>query len=381
MQILPPAPGPTPRAVADHGARHVQDTAGKHYRSYVDQGAAEPRKRAQALWNTLNREHGIAGKPGMYSDRPRSHEPTTVWPQSQVIAASLDMASVTGESRHFHQAMHALEHYYQGGAYAPFAGKPGQARFYDDNTWIGLDAMQGYLQSGDKNTDLLHRAEDLFHFIKSGMTPEGLLKWKEHESPPELKPCVNGPAIELATKLYQATGDRKYLDFASKLHVAMDRELLDRHGGGRGLYVGRVAGHEPGHEKIWSYNQGAAIGADLALYKATGKVEYASEAKRIGQASLAYFGEHRLEEQGPMFNAIYFRNLLKLDQVAPDPRYRESLASYVGHVWSQGHDARIEAPGKHGHLELQRPGLEDQAGLVQLHALLAMTSAQIAKLS
>ena len=76
-------------------------------------------------------------------------------------------------------------------------------------------------------------------------------------------------------------------------------------------------------------------------------------------------GSDRLWKQAPSFNTIFFRNLLALDAVAPDPRYRAMLQSYLDRAWSNACDP---ATG------LFTRG--DIGGLAQMYSLLAMSPAQ-----
>ena len=87
---------------------------------------------------------------------------------------------------------------------------------------------------------------------------------------------------------------------------------------------------------VWSYNQGVMVGAGALLYRATGDTTYLSEAERTAAAAVAYFGTGTtLANQGPAFDAIYFRNLFLLGTIAPNPSYTAQAQSYATSMWTQ----------------------------------------------
>jgi hypothetical protein len=86
-----------------------------------------------------------------------------------------------------------------------------------------------------------------------------------------------------------------------------------------------------------------------------------------------------LWQQPPAFNAIFFRNLLDLDAIAPDPRYRAMLDAYLTRARET---ARLQIGLYQGAgLGFYGPGqgiqVVDQAAFVQMHALLDMSPAQL----
>jgi uncharacterized protein YyaL (SSP411 family) len=264
--------------------------------------------------------------------------------------------------------MEGLQHYQMNGAYSPSAHPfPGMGRFYDDNAWIGLDFMQAYQQTG--NPDYLAHAQDLFKFIEQGLHKDGGLYWVEHEKRMSRNTCSNGPAIEYALRLYMATKDEKYLKIAQNMEQFMNAQLRSP----EGLYWDNLGDDGSLSKDIYAYNQGTPIGADVLMYRVTQDPKYLERARQTADAALKYFGEgDRLWKQAPCFNAIFFRNLLALDQVAPDPRYRQALEGYTNRLWTEARDPKtgLFDQGGVGHYE---PGANylDQSGIAQLFALQA----------
>ena len=288
-----------------------------------------------------------------------------VWPQGQAIAASLDVALSTGNYGSVNDLMKQLSLYQRGGAYAPGVFTAASPRYYDDNLWLGLDFLQAYQQTG--NQDYLQHAEALFPFFEGGLSPAGGLHWVEKSAHMSRNTCSNGPAVEYALRLYQATRDPKYLTFAENCQTFLDTQMRSP----EGLYYDNLG--DDGHldQTIYSYNQGTPIGADVLFYRITGDRHYLDQATQTAKAALAYFAQDdRLWKQSPAFNAIFFRNLLALDAVAPDPSYRQALNDYLARVWQQGRDPQTGLISQGGIGSYQGPGSYlDQGGLAQLFAL------------
>jgi hypothetical protein len=70
-------------------------------------------------------------------------------------------------------------------------------------------------------------------------------------------------------------------------------------------------------------------------------------------------------KNGPAFNAVYFRNLLLLDRLAPDPRYRQTALAYADEMWTTRRDSRT------GLFTGDMSPLNESAPMVEIYALLA----------
>jgi predicted alpha-1,6-mannanase (GH76 family) len=181
--------------------------------------------------------------------------------------------------------------------------------------------------------------------------------------------CANGPAIQMALRLYMATKDEKYLDFAKNLDQFMNDKLRSP----EGLYYDNLADNGELSKDIYTYNQGTPIGADVLWYRLTGDKKYLERATQTAKATLDYIGkDDRLWKGSPAFNAIFFRNLLALDQVAPDPRYRQTLDAYLDRAWKEGRDPQTGLFTQGGIGAYDKGNILDQGGMAQLYALQAM---------
>ena len=102
----------------------------------------------------------------------------------------------------------------------------------------------------------------------------------------------------------------------------------------------------------------------MLLSAATGNDAYLDQAEGTAAAAVAHFGTGSvLDNQGPAFDAIYFRNLFLLDQVAPDPAYAAEAQSFASTMWSQ----RQAGTG----LIDPQYGVNGTAPMVEIYALLA----------
>jgi DUF1680 family protein len=313
-----------------------------------------------------------------YLHHSGSGAPASAWYHSQAAAAAMDVALTCGGWRAARRSLAGLERYARGRSYNPLPGTGPQDRFYDDNAWIGLDLIQAFELSGKGR--YLERARRVFSFLERGLSPHGGLYWNEDvgEYGSWRNVPTNGPAIQLALRLFGETGERRYLDRALEIDAFVNQRLRAP----EGLIYDGVADDGAVERDLWSYNQGTYVGASIQLYAVTGDPEYLQRAKETASAALAHFGARdRLWRQPPAFNAIFFRNLLDLDAVAPDPRYRAALAAYLTRARAT---ARL-GTGLYGGGGLGFYGqghgvqLVDQSAFVQMHAVLEMSPDQLAR--
>jgi predicted alpha-1,6-mannanase (GH76 family) len=131
-----------------------------------------------------------------------------------------------------------------------------------------------------------------------------------------------------------------------------------------GLYYDHVNADGTLNTTIWSYNQGVMAGAGVLLYQATGNSMYLAQANATASAAVSYFGTGTtLINQGTAFNAIFFRNLFFLNQVAPNSEYASDASSFASYMWTQ----RQPETG----LFNAQYGVNGTAPMVELYSLLA----------
>lgn len=347
VDLLWPDEGPTPRSAE---VTTPIDRAREAQRSLVDQ---------HAFLGSEDRFH--AG--GWHVWR------TEAWPLGQVLHGRVVLAMHGDDWGRVDALLREFESYRSGDGFTGGAGD-GQ-RFYDDNAWIGLAAMQAFSASGDER--YLRHAERTFRMVLTGAHPDGGVYWHEQQRVGR-HTCSVAPAAQLALRLHEATGDERYLRFAIEQASWLAETLRMP----SGLYADNVSDQGRVDRTAWSYNQGTPIGLDVQLYRATGDGRYLERARETADAALREFQGDRLWKQPPSFNAIFLRNVLALHAASPDPRYVAAVDAYLERAWNEGRNERtgLFDQGGIGHYGDRAGSVLDQGALSQLFAVRALPPAR-----
>lgn len=339
-------------------------------------GITAPLDRAREAQRALVDEHAEFGSQDRFNADGARPWRTEAWPLGQVLHGRIILAMQGGDWARVDGIFRELESYRVGDGFNGGIGLGG--RFYDDNEWIGLAAMQAYSATGDAK--YLQHAERTFRMVQSGVHPDGGLYWKEDERTGR-HTCSVAPGGELAMQLFVATGERRYLEFARQQADWLDANLRMEDD----LYADNLSDTGTLDRSVYSYNQGTPIGLEVQLYRATGDDRHLQRAKRTATAALDYLGrDDRLWQQAPVFNAIFFRNLLTLQAVAPDARYLQALDGYLDRVWTQARSPETGLFDRGGIGSYGTDGAGptiDQGALSQLYAIRALPPAQWASLT
>ena len=262
-------------------------------------------------------------------ERPGRRKLAPVWPVSQVLAAAIDLAALSGTYDAAERLVIGLRPYAAGTGFLPAPGD--RRRYYDDNAWLGLCFAQLHLQTGEARW--LRRSRTIFRFVREGQDPDGGVRWVEGRRARHT--CAAAPAAQLALRLHLADGDQASLAFAERTLGWLDATL--RHRGG--LYADHVDARGRVDPTLWTYNQGAPIGALWLLHVATGNGDALERARSTASASLARFDHDRTWRHAPVFNAVWFRNLLALDASATRVGgLIPALDAYLTRAWREGRD-------------------------------------------
>ena len=339
--------------------------------------------RALVAFQAMQKAYYILGS-GLYEGEPFSY----LWPFSQALAASVSMADIPAlkstMSREVNARLVGLRSYLDtdnagapegtytsslpayDGTVAPPAG-PGGDKYYDDNDWVGIELMRIYAQTHDAG--VLGAAEGIMAFEMAGWQtgPElgcpGGLPFSNSAENLQRNTITTAPAAELGVQLYKATGQASYLQFAEQAYEWVRTCLLEPNG----MYGDHVNPRGVMEPFLWSYTQGAMIGAGTLLYQATHNGAFLYQARQTAKAALAYFTPERLGGEIPFFVSIYFRNLLYLDSVTHDPPGPKIAQAYVDYAWQHlrlASNLFVSGSPPSGQLLVQ-------AAIVQIYALLS----------
>jgi len=301
-------------------------------------------------YQAMQRAYYIPGS-GLYAGEPFSY----LWPFSQALAATITLADVPALAKTMAPEVQArllgLQSYYDpdnsgavegtytsvlpgyDGTVAPPAG-PGGPKYYDDNDWIGIELMRLYKVT--RSPDLLSEAESIMAFEMAGwqsspaLACPGGIPFSNSIENNQRNTVTTAPAAELAVQLYRMTGNPGYLTFAEQAYewvrncLAQPNYLYADHIGPKGLV----------EHTLWSYNQGAMIGAGTLLYQVTGNGSYLTQARQTAAAALSYFTLAVLESENPFFVSVYFRNLIYFDSVVGETSGSRLAQEYVNDAWA-----------------------------------------------
>jgi hypothetical protein len=311
-----------------------------------------------------------------------------VWPFSQAMIATQDMAGIPGIGWRYGgdvaDRYRALEDYWNAETdppgYDSYLRPPngqGGDKFYDDNEWIALGFIQRRYMSGTS----LRRAAEIFDLVVHGWDTDpthpfpGGVFWTQAPWSQDRNTVSNAPGAEVGLHLYLATRRSYYLEWAQRMYGWTRRWMLAPNG----LYWDHVDLAGTIEKTQWSYNQGVMIGAGVLLYRATGDRLYLAQARDTAFKAMAFYEEgDRYFTQPARFNAIFFANLLQLSTVAPHPAYRRAMVRYAEAAYERFRDPATGLYRFEGDKPVQ---LLEQAGMTRIEAMLAWRRSDYGKLT
>lgn len=360
--------------------------------------AAASAAHAEELLAATQKHFGTADGTGLYQETWPAHSPdgkhADEWPFSQVHIGVLDLRNVPGTGARYAEALaahrSAQQLYWIARSatglpgYASRVGPPqgrGGDLYYDDNDWVGLAAIQHWLVHRDAES--LALAKQIFALVRVAWddnpkhpSPGGLF-WTQQPGNGDRNTVSNMPAAQLGVRLYQATGDKAYLDDALRFYRWTNGALQRPDG----LYLDHLDLAGRIDTRIFSYNQGVPIGVNLLLYQATGEAGYLAEAKRIAEASFDHFvTQKRIDRHSIPFNAIWFKNLLLLESVTGGTRYRDAMRAYAVRMWRDCRDPKTGLFVRPSNPHRGEIHLIDQGAMIQILAVLAWDPKDYGKL-
>ncbi|RWY52496.1 glycoside hydrolase family 76 protein [Mucilaginibacter gilvus] len=205
---------------------------------------------------------------------------------------------------------------------------------YDDMMWWVMALARANQLTG--NDVYLQKAIAGFNRVWNGSydPANGGMFWDFKHSGKNA--CINYPTVIAAMRLYKITGDASYLDKAKLIYSWSKANLMD-------AVTGRIADHKignnaPGYED-YTYNQGTAIGAAVALYKETKEVGYLDDAKLVAGYTQTKMGSNGLlpaegdfNEQG-VLKAIFAQYMVQLITDGGQSQYLDWVRTNINTGW------------------------------------------------
>lgn len=341
------------------------------------------RQRAEAtysaLWDNFYVPEGRLFREQSPNQHPFPY--SYLWPLSQTLGVSNTMAGLPDANPQYLfdvlSVTGAIELYFdderQPPAFSSYIPPPNgheNDRFYDDNAWIGLELMRAYEATGYQLA--LERAGQIFDYLVSGWDTDpthpmpGGIFWVESARNRDRNTVSTAPAAQLGLLLAEQEQDpaRKHelLTWSKRMYDWVDRNLR----GPDGLYWDHVGEDGTIDASVYTYNQGAMLGATLLMYRATGDEQYLDRAGEIGQAVITRWDVEGLLAQPVAFNAILFRELLQLNDARPDARYLDLIVNYANRIWTDRRDSSTNL------VTTSSPtNLLDQSAAARIYAMLA----------
>lgn len=320
-------------------------------------------------------------------DTVKHQKVSYLWPVSGLVAGVNALLQLTDDS-HYRKLLEndilpMVECYYDT-LRAPegFQSYPtlfGQAdRYYDDNVWIGMEFLNTYRLT--KNKDFLRRSENLWKFLETGCDTAmgGGIYWCEQKRFTK-NTCSNAPVVVFALQLYEATENKDYLNRGIAVYDWVKQTLRDPEDG---LYYDNIElGGKIGKAK-YAYNSGQMMQAAVLLYRATGEEDYLTDARQLAAACADCFMEPvvggnglQLKNGNVWFAALLLRGYEELYKVDKQPEYILVYQSTLSRLWEVGRAAsglfvnnRLGEPFRY---EKGDKWLLTQGALVEMYARLS----------
>ena len=245
-----------------------------------------------------------------------------LWPLCALFEAYNEMEKVVPKTVLTAKTFQIIEKYHNQFLPAPgYASYPmqygGGTRFYDDNQWLGITAMDAYANT--KNDNWLTVGKDIYKFMMTGYdtVAGGGLYWEEGNKKSK-NTCSNGPGIILALQLYKATKNRTYLDTALLLYNWVNTNLQSA----AGLYYDNLnLTKKIVDKRLYSYNTGTMLQSAVYLYECTDDKKYLHQAISIADSSVKYFLGNKKFKDDYWFSAVLLRGYQHLLQHNKDEKY------------------------------------------------------------
>ncbi|MEO5593630.1 MAG: glycoside hydrolase family 76 protein [Chitinophagaceae bacterium] len=292
---------------------------------------------------------------------------TYIWALCALYQAANEIEKIEPGARLMDPLLTVMGRYYNPAP--PIAGysdyimnlQPGE-RYYDDNQWIGITALDAYARTNKKS--MLNLGKSIYDFMMGGYdtVSGGGLYWKE-TSKSSKNTCSNGPGVLVALQLYQVTNNKKYLDTALLLFHWVNEKLQAP----SGLYYDNIRTSDGNISKpVFSYNTGTMLESNVYLYECTKDEKYLQQANAIADSSLTFFYGRDKFRDGYWFNAVLLRAYQHLLKYNKDTKYITGFKKCLDNALLNDKNKEALFSGKEG-----VHNLVEQGGMLEILARFA----------
>ncbi len=203
--------------------------------------------------------------------------------------------------------------------------------FYDDMEWMGLALVRLYDHTGE--AQYLELAKNLFTDIQGGWSDVagGGIGWQKNRAWYKNTPA-NAPAVILAVRLHERTGEEVYSTWAHDIFDWMHATLRDRITGN--IFDGINDNQDMRLSyAAFTYNHGVYIGAAVEMYRMTGDAKYMNYAAETYRNTVTtYSNENGViredgRDDGGLFKGILLRYVK--DYYFAQPQDREDIRDWL----------------------------------------------------
>ncbi|WP_111635241.1 glycoside hydrolase family 76 protein [Pedobacter cryoconitis] len=307
---------------------------------------------------------GLYTETNLIANNPNKH--SWLWPLCGLIQGTNEMEVLEPEKDYMSRVAGAIDQYYSAVPPSPayqdyVTAERLSSRFFDDNQWIAIAYLDAYHRN--KKPVYLEKAKMIYqHMVKAGLdtVAGGGLYWKEGELNSK-NTCSNGPGILVALQLYKVTGDKQYLELASKLYSWTNKHLQAPDG----LFYDAIK--IPSlkvDQTLYTYNTGSMLQSNVLLYQVTNDKKYLNEAYRIAAAGKKHFFKNGKLPGNYWFNAVMLRGYAELFQIDHNQEWIGFFKDDADRIWREERDG--------SNLLGTKPVKEliDQAGMLEIYARL-----------
>lgn len=283
-------------------------------------------KKEMLQFQSVIQKHFYDQASGYYKEFPApapDHNPYSyLWPLCAMLQANHEIEVAKAGKNLVDPLLSIIGDYYD-----PAPPKPGYAsyimklkggdRFYDDNQWIGITAMDRYLRLQKKSD--LQLGKLIYDYMMTGYDTvlAGGIYWQENKKISK-NTCSNGPGIILALQLYKATRQKPFLDTATMLYKWTNEKLQAPNK----LYYDNIdIKTQRIGRRTYTYNTGTMLQSNIYLYELTGDKKYLNEAVAIADSSMSYFYGDKQFKDNYWFNAVMLRGYQHLLNHNTDTKY------------------------------------------------------------